>query len=49
MAWYMGNGPAALSVWTIGTGITFIVAFVYSSTRNKLGAMDGFNAKRFFL
>ena len=45
----MGNGQAALAVWAVGTGMALIIGFVYASTRNELGALQGFNTKKFFV
>jgi len=45
----MGNGPAALTVWSLGTVIALIVAFLFSCTRDQLGALQEFKLKKFIV
>jgi len=45
----MGNGPAGLSAWFVGTVIALIISFLFSCTRDELGALHGFNLKKFIL
>ncbi len=45
----MGNGPAGLSVWFLGTVIALIISYISSCTRDELGALHGFKLKKFII
>jgi hypothetical protein len=45
----MGNGPAGLLVWVLGTGIALIISFITSCTRDERGAFVGFKIKKFII
>jgi len=45
----MGNGPAALAVWSLGTVIALLISFISSCTRDELGAMQEFKLKKFIV
>jgi hypothetical protein len=45
----MGNGPAGLAVWLVGTVIALIIAFISSCNRDELEAFHGFKLKKFFV
>lgn len=45
----MGNGPAGLSVWFLGTALALIISFLSSCTRDEQGAFQGFIMKKFII
>ena len=45
----MGNGPAAIVVWVLGTFLALIIAFIFSSTRDEFGALKSLNKSKFFV
>jgi len=45
----MGNGPAGLVVWSIGTVIALLISFISACSRDDLGALQGFKLKKFIV
>jgi hypothetical protein len=45
----MGNGPAGLLVWFLGTGIALVISFISSCVRDELGAFNGFKMEKFII
>jgi len=49
MASDMGNGPAAMAVWSLGGLLSLVVSWLVASEKDEHGGMGKMNVSKFFL